>query len=313
MIVKVQSTIATVIVTHNRREQLCNCLYYVSSQTHCVDYVIVVDNASTDNSQDYIRQQGLFDKLTIKWVTLSDNEGGAGGFARGIEEALDLGVDYIWLMDDDGYPDLNCLQKLLEWMTEDSFIGPLVVACENISELAFPLACPDSMHPILSVKDLRIQKNTTIKNSLVPFNGVLISTKIVRKLGVPKKEMFIWGDDIEYLWRIREAKFRVLTIINAYFYHPKKNSVAEKMFFDRFTYNDTNSPIKFYCQSRNSFWNWKRYYGFGRAALFFCKTIWFYSFTKPSKDKLLVALSGMFHGMLGDFKHHRRYLLRKEF
>lgn len=44
-------------------------------------------------------------------ITLPENMGGAGGFHEGIKYAFEHGFDYIWLMDDDGFPAETCLEN----------------------------------------------------------------------------------------------------------------------------------------------------------------------------------------------------------
>ena len=40
---------------------------------------------------------------------------------------------------------------------------------------------------------------------VIPFNGVLIRRELVERIGLVREEFFIWGDDVEYLWRARKA------------------------------------------------------------------------------------------------------------
>ena len=58
--------------------------------------------------------------------TLPTNTGGAGGFHDGLAWAVERGADLVWLMDDDGLPDPDCLGRLLEHPDLD-FWGPVVV------------------------------------------------------------------------------------------------------------------------------------------------------------------------------------------
>ncbi|MGX3014403.1 glycosyltransferase family 2 protein, partial [Ursidibacter sp. B-7004-1] len=73
-------------------------------------------------------------------------------------------------------------------------------------------------------------------------------------------------------------------------------------------FNDTDSKLKLYCMSRNNFRNLVDYKGSGIAILFVIKLCWFFLFTKPNLSKLKVGLKGIWHGLKGDFSHHREYL-----
>ena len=49
----------------------------------------------------------------VRGRTLAENRGGAGGFHDGLAWAVERGADLVWLMDDDGLPDPDCLELLL--------------------------------------------------------------------------------------------------------------------------------------------------------------------------------------------------------
>ena len=51
---------------------------------------------------------------TVLHRTLATNRGGAGGFHDGLGWAIDRGADLVWLMDDDGLPEPDCLATLLD-------------------------------------------------------------------------------------------------------------------------------------------------------------------------------------------------------
>ena len=64
-------------------------------------------------------------------------------------------------------------------------------------------------------------KDPVIKNFAHPFNGTLLHKKIIEKVGLPKKELFIWGDETEYFHRIiSKNKIPYYTKANSIHYHP---------------------------------------------------------------------------------------------
>ena len=72
---------------------------------------------------------------------LTENTGGAGGFHDGLAWAVERGADLVWLMDDDGLPDPDCLGRLLEHPDLD-FWGPVVVDEDAPDRLVFPIRLP---------------------------------------------------------------------------------------------------------------------------------------------------------------------------
>ncbi len=95
--------IVAVVVTFNRLSLLQGLLARLRRTPELAE-IVVVDNASTDGTGEWLAgQEGVHS------VTLSENRGGAGGFHEGMRVGLESGADLLWLMDDDGMPDDDCL------------------------------------------------------------------------------------------------------------------------------------------------------------------------------------------------------------
>lgn len=235
--------------------------------------------------------------------------GGAGGFHEGIKYAFEHGFDYIWLMDDDGVPAADCLDKLLPFATENNYLGPLVLDIKQSNNFCFPMRLPSTLKRLDTLADLNtLEIKEKIDGIVIPFNGILLSSKVVEKVGFPLKEYFIWGDDMEYTARMKKYGVDIASIVDAYFYHPKDESLGTPMFFNKLHFNDTPSKLKLYCMCRNAISNHKKYSSYLHVSAFILKTLWFYLFTKPSFSKLSIAARGVFHGIMGDFSHHKDYL-----
>jgi rhamnopyranosyl-N-acetylglucosaminyl-diphospho-decaprenol beta-1,3/1,4-galactofuranosyltransferase len=137
---------------------------------------------------------------------------------------------------------------------------------------------------------------------------VLVTKELVDRIGLPREEFFIWGDDHEYRLRAEEAGARVATVVTATVRHPSVGNLGTPMMFGRTTYNDSPSELKHYCMARNNLVNLRDYRGPLHAVAFVVKTAWFYTFTRPSLSRLRLSLRAMRAGIAGDFDGHRRYL-----
>ncbi|MGC8979173.1 glycosyltransferase [Caldisericum sp.] len=81
-----------------------------------VNKIIVVDNASAENSRNQLKQYEEKYRDKLKVIYLSENTGSAGGFKRGLQEAYnDPECEFIWLLDDDNKPLENSLNVLLDF------------------------------------------------------------------------------------------------------------------------------------------------------------------------------------------------------
>lgn len=302
-----KKSICAVVVTYNRKVLLLRCLQALERQSYALEHIVIVDNASTDGTVDFLRQQGYLENSRVTFLSLPENQGGAGGFHAGIKFAYDNNYDYIWLMDDDGIPDNDCLGELVKFIRADNYIGPLVLDIDNPLNLTFTLRLPNTNKVLSNLNDIK-QFDKVIPNIVMPFNGILFSRNVVGKIGFPKKDYFIWGDDMEYTWRAAKSDIDICTVISAKFFHPREKTLGSPMFFNLLKFNDTDSKIKLYCMCRNNTRNLIDYKGSLIAFLFCFKVFWFYLFTKFNLSKLKIAVKGIIAGITNNFTKHRFYL-----
>ena len=271
--------IAVVVVTFNRLALLQRLVPRLL-ETEGLDEILVVDNASTDGTGEWLASQ----PAPVVPMTLPDNRGGAGGFHVGLSAAVATGADLVWLMDDDGIPEPDCLKVLLDHDDFDLW-GPAVLAEQDPSRLCFPIRLPGRaavVHRMAEVEEAA--RDGVIADVVIPFNGVLVTRELVERIGTPREEFFIWGDDVEYLWRARKACARTGTVVAARFLHPATDDLGTPMAFGRTTYNHSPSDLKHYCMARNNLVNLRDYRGWPAALAFVAKTAWFYTFTKSSES-----------------------------
>jgi len=306
-----RSRVVAVVVTFNRLTLLQRLLEALRDTTR-LDEILIVDNASTDGTTEWLASRPwdrlVETKVPVHVEHLGRNTGGAGGFHAGLETALERGADLVWLMDDDGMPQPDCLDLLLK-ETDLDFWGPLVVDEADSGRLVFPIRLPGGARIVHDLSDAEAAaKAGRIDDIVIPFNGVLVTSDLVKEIGLPREEFFIWGDDHEYRLRAEKAGARIATVVGATVRHPSVGSLGAPMMFGRTTYNHSPSDLKHYCMARNNLVNLRDYRGPVHAAAFVAKTIWFYTFTKPSPARIKLSGQAMWAGMRGDFTGHRRFL-----
>lgn len=220
--------VCAVIVTYNRKELLRECLQAVLSQTRPPDHVLVVDNASTDGTQKMLEEE--FPQVEV--LRLPENQGCAGGFHEGMKRAYEAGFDWLWLMDDDTLPTPGALEVLLkEGLTP--FRGSLVKALEDPGRPAFgyPLPGGGSTDSLEAIE--RAYPNGRIEGFVHLMPGVLIHRSVVERVGLPLKELFIWGDEFEYRLRARKGGVPMETLMGAVVFHPLDRMRVRKVRFGR--------------------------------------------------------------------------------
>lgn len=199
--------VIAVIVTYNRQKLLSECIEALRNQTRKIDKILVINNGSNDNTETWLELQNDLEFFTQK------NIGSGGGFNTGINLAYQKEYDWIWLMDDDGYPKNDALANLLEGADEKLCLrNCAVINKEDKNSFVWKTGNYSGINEV---------NEQIIHNYAHPFNGTLLHREIIKKVGLPKKELFIWGDETEYYHRIiTKHKIPFYTKTNSIHYHP---------------------------------------------------------------------------------------------
>ena len=249
----IKQRIAGVVVTYNRKHLLKRCLEALSSQNFKPQVVFIVDNASTDGTMESVQEWGFYNcfnnGIEYRYIRNSHNEGGAGGFHIGIKTAYESDADGVWVMDDDGQPEKQCLAELVKHLGDNDYLAPIVLSDEDHKSCSF---APDFEEKETFIGKQEVHEGL-IKDWASPFNGILYSHKLIEKIGFPKREMFIWGDEQNYHLRAVRAGMPPVTVVDAIHYHPLDRQ--EKIDYKGYKLTIANSDWKQYCYLRNSWYN----------------------------------------------------------
>jgi rhamnopyranosyl-N-acetylglucosaminyl-diphospho-decaprenol beta-1,3/1,4-galactofuranosyltransferase len=200
--------VAAVVVTYNRRRLLLESLAAVAAQARPADRVIVVDNASTDESAAAVREQ--FPDVTLE--QLARNTGGAGGFAFGMALALAGDADLIWLMDDDTVPEPGALAALLAARDRHPGGPPALIA----SRVVWTDGRPHPMNtPRVKPFARPAERRADAAAGGVPirsasFVSVLVDAGLAARRGLPRADYFLWNDDFEFTTRLLRGQAGLL-------------------------------------------------------------------------------------------------------
>lgn len=197
--------VAAVVVTYNRRRLLAECLDAIEAQTHRPDLIIVIDNASTDDTGDYLATRVW--SIPHQAHTLPRNYGGALGFAVGMKAALAAGAESVWLMDDDAIATPSALEYLVEDTKvatrggrRPAFTCSMVVWRDgSVARMNIPRA-----NALWNESSARFGRAVVDVDS-ASFVSVLIPVEHIRAVGLPHIGYFKWYDDTEYTLRLRRA------------------------------------------------------------------------------------------------------------
>lgn len=189
--------VAAIVVTFNRLEKLKTVLDRLHAQTTPPEWIVLVDNASTDGTMDYLDQ---LDDPLIDLTHLADNTGGAGGFSTGMKRAYELGADLFWLMDDDCYPEPEALERLVDGhgAAMEAMPGGVPFACSLVYFSDTEIAEMNIPAPDWKWGRLWAQGQRAVLVETCSFVSALYTRETVERIGLPLRDYFIWFDDAAY-------------------------------------------------------------------------------------------------------------------
>ena len=91
--------VCAITVTYGQRWHLVSQVLLELLKHHeSIDHIVVVDNGSLEPIAQRVEESGWNSKISV--VRLPENVGSAGGFAAGIERAMQSNADMFWLLDE---------------------------------------------------------------------------------------------------------------------------------------------------------------------------------------------------------------------
>lgn len=283
-----ESTVAAVVVTYNRLELLRQCVEALRSQSAACD-ILIVDNASTDGTANWLASQP-----DLHGRNTGSNLGGAGGFHFGMRWAVEDGYDYVWLMDDDTLPQPDALEKLLE---ADRVLDG------NYGWLSSVALWTDGSECKMNRQKLKksfyeyspLMKYGLVQAEQATFVSLFLRSETIRRFGLPIKEYYIWGDDIEYTRRISvRGGLPSFTAGQSQVVHAAKSNVGSNVALD-----DAERIGRYFYAFRNEAHLYRqegikgRAYCFAKRCRDFLRIM---RYGKPKWPRLRVLLRGIWAG-----------------
>lgn len=188
--------VAAVVVTYNRKTLLRQCVASLLGQTWADMDIWVIDNASTDGTGAMLAP--LIGDGRVHYQNTGGNLGGAGGFEYGLRVAAQQGYDYVWIMDDDAIPEPTALEALMRAAGELGDFGYLSgkVLWTDGS------ICRMNVQRDLKLRNISDFTPRRIPSGAATFVSLLVPVRVIREVGLPIGDFFIWADDLEYTRRI---------------------------------------------------------------------------------------------------------------
>jgi GT2 family glycosyltransferase len=277
-----------VIPTWNREEDLLECLQSVTSSNYPNLKIVVVDNASEDNSVVKVKKQ----YPNVEIIKLDKNMGAAFASNRGFEIALKNQADFILRLDSDIIIESQLITKLVksfEDLPEAGIMFPKILRYDSPDTIWFTGA---KSHPFLlvsrvnnyNVKDRDDHEITQV--DFVPSAAILIKAEALKKVGGFDEIYFVYSEDFDLCLRFKKNGYKTYYIPTAMAWHKIGSDKLSKWGVEQFY----RGRMIFYKQNTH---------GLHRIALMIYAFIYvFYRWIfSPSHEAIIPALKGLVAGL----------------
>jgi len=216
--------VSIVVLNWNGWKDTAACLSSIRLLRYSNYEVIVVDNASTDDS--VTRIQKAFPEVTV--IEAGNNLGFAGGCNVGTRHGLTRGADFVWLLNNDTTADPVALQALVDKANADPRIGA-------VGSAIYYMDAPDrtqawgggyinfwlgrSRHFLNPVADDKIEFLTGA--------SILISRAAIESVGLLDENFFMYWEDADFCFRLRKAHWRLAVAGESKIWHKESSSVGK--------------------------------------------------------------------------------------
>jgi rhamnopyranosyl-N-acetylglucosaminyl-diphospho-decaprenol beta-1,3/1,4-galactofuranosyltransferase len=218
--------IVAVIVGYNKIIEFEKCISEVLISIKKDDEILVVDNSSSDNIINKIEKVFIEKEKNIQHFNSDRNLGSAGGFSLGMEKVYEEGAEWIWLHDEDDYPESDCLEKLLS-SNEGNIRAPVIKDPETKRVLNYfkrKKGWLGYMYPAPENAETIDAAGTA---------GLLINRKVIESVGIYDKNFFVGFEDWDYCLKAAKKGFKVHVVPDAVVYHPDHQSFRNKFIKER--------------------------------------------------------------------------------
>lgn len=211
---------ANVIVTFNRSKLLIETIQSILNQTVATQKIVIINNASTDDTLEQLKNNFDLNDDRLIVASLEENKGGSYGFYEGLKIASELDVNWISVSDDDAIFDEYYFEEIskgsLLYKDVELFAGSVWLENDKIQvnhrrRLVNKMTMKQKEIPVSEYK-------SNFKLDTCTFVGAVFNKTLIKKIGLPEKDFFIWFDDTEYTLRARKYT-EIINIVDAKILH----------------------------------------------------------------------------------------------
>ncbi len=213
--------VVTVIVNTNRRNDTLACLASLRQSIYRNHIALVLDNASSDGSVQAIHSQ--FPEVRV--IELEENRGYAGNNNVGIQNALALQADWVFVLNEDTILDPECIDRLVQVGEADSrigIVGPMVYHYDEPNVIQSAGGIIDRYWAASHIAQNEADRGQFTQPRPVDWISgcaILVRRAVIERIGLLDERFFIYWEETEWCLRAKEAGWHVVHVPKAKIWH----------------------------------------------------------------------------------------------
>ena len=292
---------AIILLNWNSYEHTANCIASLQQVTPANFDVIVVDNGSEDGSGTLLKQNFAH----IKYIQAPTNLGFAGGNNKGFEYAIAHGYEYSLMLNNDTFVEPNFLELLTNYMDVHANVGaiqPKIFFNNNRQKIwnggSYFLSWLGWTYSKNYMRTAGPAQNNFAEVDWITGCALLVRTSIVQQIGALNDHFFIYYEDVDFSFRIRQAGYKLIFHPQSVIYHiagmANKAKVKGKEGYA--------NPYVHYLNFRNHIWvlrtytKWYQWPTTFITLIAYSFAIMLYFVVRWRITKLAMMLKGIYHG-----------------
>lgn len=226
----VPTTWFAVVLNWNLALDTAECIRSMERAGLPLQQMVLVDNGSTDDSLEYLHRT-LDDCIT--YASLKENLGFAGGTNVGIRTALDMGAEWLLLINNDTLVSpsfFRYLAKAVEERPSWRLISPLILYADE-PEIIWSMGDRRIGGTLLTrpiLRDRRVPDDLTTYLEADSLNacGLLVHRDVFNRIGLFDLTYFMYAEDADFCWRAQQAEFQLGIATQARMWHKVSRSTG---------------------------------------------------------------------------------------
>lgn len=202
--------VSVIIVTYNRKEELIECLMSILKQTYIPDEIIVIDNNSTDGTENIFKLK--FTHTFIKYFKLDKNHGVAGGRNIGIKKAS--GDILVFIDDDAEIEPIDAIERIRKKFEYDQLVG--ILAFRIVNYYSKTIQREEFPHV-----DKSINPNLEFETTYFIGAGHAIRKNVFENCGFYPEYYFYGMEELDLSFRVLDKGYKIV-------YFPKVKIIHKK-------------------------------------------------------------------------------------